>query len=142
MTIQVFIQNEAGSDQKHYHDEKTLEYMHTKSVSRRYPFPYGFVMGTLADDDCCVDCFVITRRHLRTGKVITCEPIGLMEQVEDGVNDHNVLAKLIDEDAQVTPETEASLTAFVVHVFDHVDGKTVAVGRFLGAADARAQLMR
>jgi hypothetical protein len=27
MTIQVFVQNEAGSHRKHYHNETTLEYL-------------------------------------------------------------------------------------------------------------------
>jgi len=34
MVIQVFIQNEAGSNRKNYHNERTLEYLPTKLVSR------------------------------------------------------------------------------------------------------------
>jgi hypothetical protein len=32
MRITVFIQNEAGSNRKNYHDEKTLEYKETKRI--------------------------------------------------------------------------------------------------------------
>ena len=101
-----------GSNQKNYHDEKTLEYKFTKTVSGPYPFLYGFTIGTDAADGCNVDCFVITERPLRSGEIVQCEPIGLMEQIEDGLEDHNVLARIVGEDTQVTPAIEAKLTDF------------------------------
>jgi inorganic pyrophosphatase len=54
--MKVFIQNEAGSFIKHAHDEKTLEPRGATRVSRAYPFPYGFILGTTADDGLNVDC--------------------------------------------------------------------------------------
>lgn len=84
----------AGSNQKHYHDEKTLEWKSVATVSIAYPFPYGFIVGTSADDGCNVDCFVLTDRPLRTGQVVDCQVGGLMEQLEDGHEDHNLLAVL------------------------------------------------
>ena len=140
MLWQVFIQNEAGSDEKHYHDEKTLEWRGTVRVSRPYPYPYGFIVDTTSPDGCNVDCFVLTHRPLKTGEVVECEPLGLMEQIEDGQEDHNVLAKPDGEDTTVTWAVEAQLTEFVCHVFDHIDGKKIQVGRFLGASEAEAHV--
>jgi inorganic pyrophosphatase len=91
LQIEVFIQNEAGSNVKNHHDEKALIRKETSVVSRRYPFPYGIVIGTTAHDGCNVDCFVITRTELRSGDRLDCLAIGLMEQTEDGVFDHNVI---------------------------------------------------
>src|SRR5207244_1823392 len=82
--VKVFIQNEAGSNRKNCHDEKTLEYRETRIVSRPYPYPYGFILGTNANDGCNLDVFVITKRSLTTGSILECEAIGLMEQFEDG----------------------------------------------------------
>ena len=48
--MKVFIQNEAGSFVKHSHDEKTLERKREERVSGAYPFPYGFILGTTAED--------------------------------------------------------------------------------------------
>ena len=138
--MRVFIQNERGSDQKHYHDEKTLDHQGQKRVSRRYPYPYGFVLGTTGEDGCNVDCFVLTQKRLTTGQTVECEPIGLMEQIEDGCQDHNVLATIRGESATVSPTVEAELTEFVRHVFDHAEGKRIDVGRFLGPAEARAHV--
>ena len=39
MNLKVFIQNEAGSDRKNRHNEKTLEFLRSERVSRAYPFP-------------------------------------------------------------------------------------------------------
>ncbi len=95
--IRVFIQNEAGSNQKHLHDEKTLAHKRMVIVSQAYPFPYGFVLDTTSEDGDNVDCFVITDRPLKTGTIVRCEPVGLLEQIEDGEADHNLLALLPDE---------------------------------------------
>jgi inorganic pyrophosphatase len=141
MLIKVFIQNEAGSNRKNYHNEKTLEYKETKLVSRAYPYPYGFILATDANDGCNLDVFVITKRPLRTGQIIECEPIALMEQFEDGVDDHNVLARCADETVVVTNEIRALLKDFVLNVFRHVEGKRISVGQFLGVQEAESHVM-
>jgi inorganic pyrophosphatase len=58
--ITVFIENEAGSDVKHHYNEETFEVLRTERVGVDYPYPYGFVPGTLAPDGDAADCFVIT----------------------------------------------------------------------------------
>jgi len=60
--MNVFIQNESGSDLKHIHNEKTLDLLETSQVFRAYLYSYGFV---------------ITERKLRAGTIVECEPIGL-----------------------------------------------------------------
>ncbi len=60
MDLKVYIQNEAGSNLKHYHNEKTLILKRTVEVSRPYPFPYGFILDTTSADGLNLDCFVIT----------------------------------------------------------------------------------
>jgi inorganic pyrophosphatase len=90
--VKVFIQNEAGSFVKHVHNEKTLDLRGKSKLSRPYPFPYGFILHTSADDCLNVDCYVLTGQPLRTGQIVECEPIALMDQIEDGQEDHNVPA--------------------------------------------------
>jgi inorganic pyrophosphatase len=69
----VFIENEAGSTLKNHHDERALTFLRSEKVSRAYPFPYGFIIGTTNADGDCLDCFVIAKRALRTGEVVECE---------------------------------------------------------------------
>jgi len=130
--MKVFIENEAGSDQKNIYDEKTLKYKKTYTVSRKYPFPYGFILDTTSGDGDNLDCFIITDKELKTGQTVECKAIGLMEQFEDEDNkeDHNVLGKLDSEEITITPQIQEKLTEFVLHVFDHKPEKIVKVGEF------------
>lgn len=128
--MKVFIENEAGSYVKHLHNEKTLQLNETTRVSRPYPLPYGFVLDTSAEDGDNVDCFVLTGRPLHTGQIVECEPIGLMEQIEDDEIDHKVLAVLPGEGRSLDREVQWALLEFARHVFDHVPGKKMQVGEF------------
>src|SRR3989338_3927714 len=136
--MKVFIENEAGSDQKNIYNEKTLEYRKTYTVSRKYPFPYGFILDTTSCDGDNLDCFVITKKQLKTGQIVECEVVGIMEQFEDEnkKEDHNILAKIPGEETVINEETKSNLTEFVLHVFDHKPGKIVKVGNFLDKATA------
>src|SRR4030042_4775219 len=104
--MKIFIENEAGSNKKNIFNEKTLEYSRSHTASRKYPYPYGFIIDTTSGDGDNVDVFVITDRKLKSGQIVDCEPIGLMEQIEtswDESNgnaeeeDHNILAIFPDE---------------------------------------------
>jgi inorganic pyrophosphatase len=128
--VRVFIENEAGSFVKHLHEEKTLKLKGTTRVSRAYPLPYGFVLETSAEDGDNVDCFVLTAKPLRSGEIVDCEPVGLMEQIEDGQVDHKVLAALPGEEVKLDLKTRQSLIEFASHVFDHVPDKNMKVGEF------------
>jgi inorganic pyrophosphatase len=139
--MKVFIQNEAGSFVKRSHDEKTLILLGEQRVSRAYPFPYGFILDTTAEDGDNVDCFVLTQEKLRTGQIVECEPIGLMEQIEDGEIDHNILAALGGKNLDLNTEVKEALIEFVSHVFDHVPGKQIQAGEFRDG-DAAIQHIR
>lgn len=138
--VKVFIQNEAGSDQKHRHNEKPLEYRHTVTVSRPYPFPYGFILDTTSPDGDNLDCYVLTGKALKSGSIVECEVIGLLEQHEDGREDHNILANLPGEPYPFDERVMAVFREFITHVFDHIPGKQIAVGRFLAKDAAEAHI--
>jgi inorganic pyrophosphatase len=142
MRIYVFVQNDAGSRQKNYHNEKTRTWLYSVDVSHAYPYPYGFILGTTAPDGGNVDCFVITRRQVAANQTIECEPIGLMEQYEGGIVDHNVLARPVGEPVEISEEARAALTEHVTECVRHLTDKTVTVGQFLPAAPAEAYIKR
>jgi inorganic pyrophosphatase len=128
--MKVFVENEAGSNIKHLHDEKSLKLQGTTRVSRPYPFPYGFVLNTTAEDGDNVDCFILTETPLRTGEIVECEPLALMEQIEDGQVDHKILATLQHDERPLQRIPAKELAEFVTHVFEHIPGKTITVGEF------------
>jgi inorganic pyrophosphatase len=144
--MKVFIENEAGSDQKNLYNEKTLKFRKAVAVSRKYPYPYGFILDTTSGDGDNVDVFIITDKALKTGEIVECEPVSLMEQMEKSWDefrrdieevDHNVLAVLSGEDKDVVnDDLKARLTDFVEHVFDHVRPNKNRVGEFLSKEEA------
>jgi inorganic pyrophosphatase len=136
--MRVFIENEAGSRTKHHHDEKALRFLGTEEVSRPYPFPYGFVIGTTGGDGDNVDCFVITSDVLHTGEIVDCIPIGLLEQVEDGNLDHNVLAVPVGEPQILPAGAEEEIRAMIVGFREHQPDVESIAGRLLDRAAAEA----
>ncbi|MDP2409751.1 MAG: inorganic diphosphatase [Pseudolabrys sp.] len=138
--MRVFIENEAGSRAKNIYDDRSLVFQRTVEVSRAYPFPYGFVIGTRSGDGDCVDCFVLTGKGLPSGSTVECDVVGLLEQVEDGEVDHKVLAVLAGETATLDDALAAKLRDFVRGVFAHVPGKRMEIGRLLGRAEAEAYI--
>jgi inorganic pyrophosphatase len=137
--MRVLIENEAGSRRKNTYDERSLLWLKAEDVSAAYPFAYGFIVGTKAGDGDAADCFVLTARKLASGTITDCEPVGLLEQVEDGEVDHKVLAVLPGETFELS-QAEPALRAFVSGVFAHVPGKQMTIGRLLDRQAAEAYL--
>lgn len=138
--MRVLIENEAGSRRKNTYDERTLRLLGTAEVSAAYPFAYGFVIGTRAGDGDAADCFVISKRKLSAGETVACEPLALVEQIEDGETDHKVIAAPVGETALIDEAVAAAIRAFAANVFSHVPGKRMEIGRLLGADAARDYL--
>ncbi len=134
--MRVFIENEAGSDQKNLFNEKTLAYRKTVTVSAKYPFPYGFLLNTTSGDGDNLDCFVLTKSPLKSSQIIEVEPVGMFEEIEDGEEDHKILAVPIGESWVIDTETEDIFRDFSAKVFSHLPGKKKVIGRFLGTEDA------
>lgn len=134
--IRVFIENERGSDRKNTYNEATLTWLSAATVSSRYPFPYGFVIGTKSGDGDAVDCFVLTEQLLAAGSIVDCRAVGLLEQIEDGEIDHKILAALPASEPAIDAALHERLREFVSTVFGHVPGKTLEVGQILGVEDA------
>jgi inorganic pyrophosphatase len=131
MIIRVCIQVAAGSHEKHRYNEKTLEYKGMSRVSRPYPYPYGFILGTSGADGDNVDCYLITRERMPAGTIVECEPIGLLEQDEDGEVDHKVLAALPSQEVEIGPGLLQELRDFIYDVFRQYPDVRVRVGDIL-----------
>ncbi len=138
--MRVFIENERGSTTKNLFNEKTLEFRKSVTVSRPYPFPYGFVLETTSGDGDNFDCFVLTDQHLTKSMIVDVEPIGMFEQIEDGKEDPKILAAMPGESPTISEETRSLMKEFCEHVFDHLPGRNLIVGRFLDAKSAQALL--
>ena len=126
--IQVLIQVEAGSRDKNLYNEKTLEYRETRHGSQPYPYPYGFILGTSAEDGDAVDCYLLTKEGPKAGEIVECEPIGLLEQDEDGEIDHKVLAVIPGQDVKLNDGLLKELQEFIQALFSKFPDMRVSVG--------------
>ena len=140
--IQVFIQVAAGSCDKNFYDERTLEYLGTRHVSRPYPYPYGFIIGTSAADGDCVDCYLITSDELTAGSIVECEPVGLLLQDEDGEIDHKVLGTIPGQNVVVGQELLQELQEFIYTLFAEYPDMQVRVGPILSKKAALHHLQK
>jgi inorganic pyrophosphatase len=59
--------------------------------SVRYPFDYGFVPNTLAEDGSPLDAMVIMDEPTFAGCLIRSRPIGILDMVDGGVHDGKLL---------------------------------------------------
>jgi inorganic pyrophosphatase len=126
--IKMFIQVEAGSCDRHIYNEKTLEYIKTSRGSHPYPYPYGFVIGTSAEDGGCVDCYLITKNKVNAGSIVECEPVGLLEQHEGDEIDHKVLAVRPGEDTKLDQVVLEELQTFIKRIFSEFPDMHVRLG--------------
>lgn len=133
--MKIFIENEQGLPLKNIFDEVKLKYKNTHLTSAPYPYPYGFVLNTLSGDGDCLDCFVLTNQQLKTGQIVEAEPLALMEMKEEDEIDHKIIARIPNENFELTASIEAELATFIQNVFTHL-GKKMEVGNFLPKQDA------
>ena len=111
-------------------------------TSMHYPFNYGFIPSTLADDGDPLDALVISREPVHPGSVIRCRPIGVLEMRDEEGLDTKIIAvphskldpsyepiRTVDDLPQVVKDR-------IKHFFEHYKelepGKWVKVESFKG----------
>ena len=134
--IKVLIQVAGGSSERRIYNECTLEYKETRSNLPPFPYPYGFVLGTRAPDGDSVDCYLITDENLQAGSIVECDPVGLLEQMEDEEVDHKILAVLPGQHAELNQELAEKFRRFISQVFVKFPDINIKVGNILPREEA------
>lgn len=120
-------------------------------TSMFYPANYGYVPQTLSEDGDPVDVLVVTPIPILAGSVISCRPIGMLKMTDESGVDAKILAvpsdKLCKEycDVQKPEDLPGNLLATISHFFEHYkdleDGKWVKVDGWVGADEAKAEIL-
>lgn len=92
--INVFVEIPQGGDIKYELDKNSGvvfvdRFLYT---AFSYPFNYGFVPGTKADDGDPVDVLVLSAKSVAPGTVIPAVPIGMLEMEDEEGIDTKILA--------------------------------------------------
>lgn len=91
--VNVLIEIPAGSKNKYEFDKEIGAFALDRVLyaSVQYPYDYGFIPNTLADDGDPLDGMVIMDQPTFPGCVITARPIGMLEMVDGGDRDEKLL---------------------------------------------------
>jgi inorganic pyrophosphatase len=146
--VNVFIEIPMGSSVKYEYDEeeevvKVDRVLYTSMV---YPFNYGFVPGTKADDGDPIDVLVISNMPFYPGTVIEARPVGMIKMRDESGEDTKVIAVPKDKvdptfsnikDVNDIPEAVKNK---MVHFFEHYKelepGKWVKISGWGTASEA------
>ncbi|MEM1370319.1 MAG: inorganic diphosphatase [Cyanobacteria bacterium P01_H01_bin.15] len=91
--LNVIVEIAGGSKNKYEFDKELNAFALDRVMyaSVRYPFEYGFVPNTLADDGDPLDGLVIMDEPTFPGCIIPARPIGFMEMIDGGEPDEKLL---------------------------------------------------
>ncbi|RKX25777.1 MAG: inorganic diphosphatase [Candidatus Zixiibacteriota bacterium] len=150
--IKVLIEIPAGSSIKYEIDKKNHilmvdRFLHTAMF---YPFNYGYVPNTLADDGDATDVLVLSSMPVAPGAGIKAQVIGMLEMEDEAGIDTKLIAVptvKIDpvygawKDIDDVPEHYKNM---IKHFFEHYKdlepGKWVKAKKFLGRTEAEAEI--
>jgi inorganic pyrophosphatase len=121
------------------------------STAMHYPCNYGYIPHTLSDDGDPVDVLVITPIPLITGVVVRCRPVGMLKMEDEAGVDAKLLAVPVDKltnlyrDIESPRDLPESILNQISHFFEHYKdleaGKWVKVQGWVGAAEAKAEIL-
>jgi len=117
-----------------------------------YPFNYGFIPNTLAEDGDPTDVLVISSEPVVPGSVIRSRPIGMLEMEDEEGIDTKIIAvpvskldKTFDNIKEVSDLPEATLNK-IKHFFEHYKelepGKWVKVKSFKDSKTAMEDIQK
>ena len=91
--LNVLIEIAAGSKNKYEFDKDLNAFALDRVLysSVHYPYDYGFVPNTLADDGDPLDGMVLMDQPTFPGCVIPARPIGMLEMIDSGDRDEKIL---------------------------------------------------
>jgi len=112
-------------------------------TSMHYPFNYGFIPGTLAEDGDPVDVLVVSDQPVVPGSVIRARPIGMLIMEDEAGKDEKVVAVPVSkldpqfdhiQDVAHLPEIRREK---VKHFFEHY--KDLEPGKWVKLKDWRGK---
>jgi inorganic pyrophosphatase len=146
--INVFVEIPQGSSIKYELDKDSGIVMVDRFsyTAMFYPFNYGFIPGTSAEDGDPVDVLVISTYPVHPGTIIPVRPIGMLEMEDEEGIDTKILAvptvkvdpfyKNVKDITDIDEVTKKKVQHFFNHYKELEPGKWVKTKNFLGKEKA------
>lgn len=117
--------------------------------SVRYPFDYGFVPNTLAEDGAPLDAMVIMEEPTFAGCLLTARPIGILDMVDSGAHDGKLLCipeagfrhRDIRSIRQIAPNQLEEVAEFF-RTYKNMEGRVTTIQGWLDVDAVDALLQR
>ena len=150
--FKVFVEIPIGSGVKYEVDEETKELKVDRFLytAFRYPFNYGYIVGTRGGDGDPMDVVVLSSEPVVPGVVMKCHAIGVLETEDEEGEDAKVIAV---PTAKIDPfygvytdikDVPAALLNKIKHFYENYKtiepGKWVKVKEFKGASVAEKEI--
>ncbi len=117
-----------------------------------YPFNYGFIPNTLADDGDPMDVLVLCSKPVMPGIVIACKPIGMLEMEDEAGIDNKIIAvpmpkvdqkfKDYNDVSDIPEKTKKELRYFFENYKKLEPGKWVKLKEWKGKQEALEDIKR
>ena len=152
--INVFVEIPQGSSIKYELDKESGAIMVDRFLytAMAYPFNYGFIPGTMAEDGDPTDVLVVSSTPVYPGTVIKARPIGMLQMEDEAGMDNKILAvptAKIDPDFADVENIEdlgEAMKNKIRHFFETYKqlepGKWVKIKDFLGKNEAEAEIKK
>lgn len=135
----------AGSKKKYELDKKTglLKLDRVLHTSTHYPWNYGFIPRTYADDKDPLDVLVLCTEELDPLIMVKCYPIGVIRMVDDNECDDKIIAipfydptwNFYEDIDQLPPHVSNEIVHFF-EVYKTLEHKETAPSQVLGRDEA------
>jgi inorganic pyrophosphatase len=135
-SMKAFVETVAGSSTRTRYDEDTLKFKESFAVQYKYPYPYGFIMNSKGNNLDCIDCYFINNQKLKAGEIIECEPVGMIEMIEENEIDHKVLMEVQNGTMYDLNVIYPNIKGFIEHVFEKFDDVVIHIGKLVPKDDA------
>jgi inorganic pyrophosphatase len=114
-----------------------------------YPGDYGFIPGTLADDNDPMDILCLVNEPSFTGCMIEVRPVGILNMIDNEEGDQKVLAvpnrnpryDQIHTMDQVFPHVKREIEHFFT-IYKELEGRVARMEGWGGPKEARKAIMR
>lgn len=152
--VNVFIEIPQGSSVKYELDKESGVIMVDRFnfTAMFYPFNYGFIPGTSAEDGDPTDVLVISSYPVQPGAVIPSRPIGMLEMEDEAGIDTKIIAvptvkvdpffSKISDVSDLDEMTKKKIQHFFNHYKELEPGKWVKTKNFLGKEKAYEDIRR
>lgn len=147
--MHLLVEIPAGSRNKYEYNPRVGVMMLDRVLhsSLRYPFDYGFVPNTLAEDGAPLDAMVIMDEPTFAGCLLIARPIGILDMVESGARDGKLLCVPCSDPRkqgvvsirQIAPNQLADVAEFF-RTYKSLEGRVTTINGWLDAEAVPALL--